>query len=67
MNKFALTITMIASFSSVSHGFCLKQYSRQMNRFVAMTATESQKTNFAAKVAKATPAQVEGQAVRRQK
>ena len=68
MNKLALTIAMIASFSSMSYGFCLKQYSRQMNRFVAMSTTEAQKTNYAAtKVANSTNSAAEEQKVRRQK
>ena len=51
MKKLSIVLGLVLSISSVSNAFCLKQYSRTMNRYTASSTTEAKRTNYAAKVA----------------
>jgi hypothetical protein len=48
MKKLSMVLGLVLSISSVSNAFCLKQYSKQMNRYTASMA--NQNNNFAAVV-----------------
>jgi hypothetical protein len=51
MKKLSVVLGLVLSISSVSNAaFCLKQYSRNMNRYTASSTTEAKRTNFAAAV-----------------
>ena len=65
MKKLSMVLGLALSISSVSNAFCLKQYSKQMNRFTASLA--NQKTNFATLTQTASAASTEQSLVRRQK
>ena len=65
MKKLSLVLGLVLSISSVSNAFCLKQYSRQMNRFTASFSEKAKKTNFA--YAETAGAVMYKQPVRRQK
>ncbi len=65
MKKLSMVLGLALSISSVSNAFCLKQYSKQMNRFTA--SMTNQKTNFANVVQTASAAAPDQSLVRRQK
>jgi hypothetical protein len=65
MKKLSMVLGLVLSISSVSNAFCLKQYSKQMNRFTASMA--NQKNNFAQVIQTASAAPVEQTPVHRQK
>lgn len=70
MKKLSVVLGLVLSISSVSNAFCLKQYSRNMNRYTASSTTEAKRTNFAASVAQsnvAVASQQDAAPVRRQK
>ena len=48
MKKLSVIMGLVLSISSVSNAFCLKQYSRSMNRHTASTSVQALRTNFAA-------------------
>ncbi len=65
MKKLSIVLGLALSISSVSNAFCLKQYSKQMNRFTA--SMTNQKTNFATVIQTASAVPTEQSLVRRQK
>lgn len=70
MMKVSVVLGLVLSISSVSNAFCLKQYSRNMNRYTASSTTEAQRNNYAASSAQTTAsvaAQQDSATVRRQK
>ena len=69
MKKLSVVLGLVLSISSVSNAFCLKQYSRNMNRFTASLTTEAKRTNYAASVSEIanSVAQEVSAPVRRQK
>ncbi len=70
MKKLAVVLGLALSISSVSNAFCLKQYSRSINRFTASSSVQAQRTNFAATLAQSAESvavQQSGEPVHRQK
>ena len=71
MKKLSVVLGLVLSISSVSNAaFCLKQYSRNMNRYTASSTTEAKRTNFAATIAQSNGSVASQEAaapVRRQK
>lgn len=70
MKKRSIVLSLVLLISSVSHAFCLKQYSRNMNRYTASSPAEAKRTNFAATIASSTTTADAQQAIgpaRRQK
>ncbi len=65
MKKLSMVLGLALSISSVSNAFCLKQYSKQMNRFTA--SLTNQKTNFATLTQTASAAVTDQSLVHRQK
>ncbi len=65
MKTLLMVLGLVFSISSVSSAFCLKQYSRQMNRFTASLNSEAVKNNYAAVPPRIVS--VEQQVVHRQK
>jgi hypothetical protein len=46
--KISLVLGLVLSIGSVSNAFCLKQYSRNMNRYTASFNNQAQHNNYAA-------------------
>lgn len=70
MKKLSVVLGLVLSISSVSNAFCLKQYSRNMNRYTASSTTEAKRTNFAATIGQSNvsvASQQDAAPVRRQK
>lgn len=68
MKKLSVVLGLALSISSVSNAFCLKQYSKNMNRYTAGVKTNAQQNNYAvASQASASAALTSEAVVRRQK
>ncbi len=70
MKKLSVVLGLVLSISSVSNAFCLKQYSRNMNRYTASSTIEAKRTNFAAAISQSNVSVARQEAaapVRRQK
>ena len=47
MKQAFLVLGLVLSITSISNAFCLKQYSRSMNRYTASFNNQAQQNNFA--------------------
>ena len=67
VTKISLVLGLVLSIGSVSNAFCLKQYSRNMNRYTASFNNQAQHNNYAALTSTTSMPNVDSQPVFKQK